>query len=73
MVKEIFDDLKEELHYEVEMRFGCEFLKEMENEDEEDLYHVMELAAEVFVGLGKEKDEFCPEEVVKVLEIISKR
>jgi hypothetical protein len=64
MVKEIFEDLKSDLHYEVELRFSPEFLKEMENEDEENVYHMMELAGEVFVALSMEPNEFSPDNIV---------
>ena len=41
MVHEIFNELKSDLAYEVQMRFNPEFLKQLYGEDEEHIYHIM--------------------------------
>ncbi len=54
MVKTMFEDLKDDLVYEVELRFVPEFIREFEDQDDEVVYEIMESAAEVFVSLAKD-------------------
>ena len=58
MVKSVFEDLKDELSYEVELRFNPQFVREFQDFDEEKIEEIMARAAEVFLLLAQEPASF---------------
>lgn len=53
MVKNILQKKKDELSYEIELRFNHEFVKQFDELDQEKVYNILNSAAQMFVMLGK--------------------